>query len=108
MKLITKAIADKLPALYANEDKMDSEVKVPLKLFNPSGAGTWYITEYDPDEDMAFGWSDLGMGPGCSELGNISIAELRSIRCPPFGLGIERDINWDPNTTLAEVIEKSG
>lgn len=100
MKLITKEILKKLPELYANEDKKPEDIKVPLKLFNPSGVGTWYITEYDPERDLAFGWCDLG----CPELGYVSIKELRSIK-GAFGLGIERDIYWDSNTTLKEVME---
>lgn len=103
MKLITKAIAAQLPALYANEDKKAEDVKVPLKLFNPAGAGSWFITEYNPEDELAFGFVDLGHGPGCAELGYISIEELRSVKLP-FGLSIERDLHWNPNTTLAEVM----
>lgn len=99
MMLITKEIARKLPKLYANENKSADETKVPLKLFNPTGIGTWYITEYDPDTEMAFGWCDLGF----PELGYVSIAELREFK-GLLGLGIERDINWDSNTTLAQVM----
>lgn len=97
-KLITKDILKRLPALYANDGKKAEEVKVPLKLFNPVGIGTWYITEYDPAEDLGFGWCDLGT----PELGYVSVAELRSVKLR-FGLKIERDAHWDPNTTLAQV-----
>ncbi len=97
-KLITKEILKLLPPLYANEDKKPEETKVPLKLFNPVGRGTWYITEYSPEEDMGFGWCDLGE----PELGYVSLAELRSVKLR-FGLTIERDAHWDPNTTLAQV-----
>ena len=63
-----------------------------VKLFNPCGAGTWLLSELDPDEpDIAFGLADLGMD--CAELGSVSLDELRSIPLP-FGLGIERDIHW--------------
>ena len=99
MMLITKEIARKLPKLYANENKSSDEIKVPLKLFNPTGIGTWYITEYDPDTDMAFGWCDLGF----PELGSVSLQVLRNFR-GFAGLGIERDIHWDSNTTLAQVM----
>jgi len=100
--LITKAISKQLPPLYTNENKKDEDIKVPLKLFNPCGRGTWYITEYNPEEELGFGWCDLGE----PELGYVSLAELRAIRIKPFGLGIERDAHWNPNTTLAQV--KSG
>lgn len=89
-----------LPALYSQEDQPASAAKVRIKFFNPSGVGTWYVTEYDPEEDVAFGFCVLG-GPG--ELGYVSLAELRAIKCSPFGMGIERDVHWDPKTTLADV-----
>lgn len=102
MKLFTKAILNALPQLYANDEKSADETKVPLKLFNPCGAQTWYITEYSPEENLAYGLCDLGYG---GEMGYISIEELESLKLP-FGLKIERDISWDMNTKLSEVKEK--
>ncbi len=103
MKLLTKEIAEKFPALYANEKLPAAEVKVIAKFFNPTGAGTWYATEYDPKEKLFFGYVDLGMGPTCSELGYFSLAELEGVEVM-FGLGIERDIHFGFDTTLAEVM----
>lgn len=104
MKLITKEIAKTLPALYANEEKEAKDVKVPLKLFNPCGPGTWYITEMDPETGTMFGFAEIG-DPDCAELGYVSLQELESLRLP-FGLKIERDLHWDPSTTLEEVMRK--
>ena len=101
MMLITKEIAKKLPALYANEDKEAKDIKVPLKLFNPCGAATWYITEMNPETGIMFGWCDLGMG--YPELGYVDLNELKTIRLR-FGLSIERDMWWDSNTTLDKVM----
>jgi hypothetical protein len=43
------------------EDTEDYQPAV--KLFCPWGAGTWLLTELDPeDPDIAFGLCDLGMG----------------------------------------------
>jgi len=39
----------------------------------------WYITEYDPNEDMAFGFCHIGNDQG-AEWGYVSIAELRQAR----------------------------
>jgi len=86
MNLLTKAIRKQLPSLNANE-AIGLEAKVIVKFFNPSGAGTWYATEYD-GEDTFFGLVDLQI----KELGYFSLSELQSLRCPPFGLGIERDL----------------
>lgn len=99
MKIITKALAKKIPALYTNEHKKPEDVKVPLKLFNPTGQGTWYITEMNPETGEAFGFVDLFE----RELGYIDMNELTEYR-GKFGLGIERDKFWDPNTTLAQVM----
>lgn len=71
-----------------------------VKLFNPSGAGTWILTEINPeDEDIAFGLCDLGMRN--PEIGSVSLSELKSVR-GPFGLGIERDRYFKADRTLLE------
>lgn len=100
MKLITKEIAKKIPALYATDGVPAEQRKVPLKLFNPTGAGTYYVLELDPETNQAFGYVT---GFGDDELGYIDINELAGVRLR-FGLGIERDTSFDPNTTLADVI----
>lgn len=99
-KLVTAELAKKIPALYATEKLSDKEKMVVAKFFNPCGAGTWYIIEYDGD-DTFFGYADLG-DPDCAELGYISKSELESLRLP-FGMYIERDIAWTPKP-LADVI----
>ena len=108
MKLITKEIASKLPPLYTNSEKSMEETKVILKLFNPAGAGTWYITEYDPEQKLAFGFANLG-DPEMAELGYVSILELEQYQ-GPLGLGIERDMHFGFEHTLKEVFDtvKSG
>lgn len=100
--LITKEIAKKLPALYANDNKEAKDIKVPLKLFG--GACTWYITEMDPESGTMFGLCDLGMG--FPELGYVSLNELKSVRFPPLGLPVERDMWWNTNITLDKVMDK--
>lgn len=101
MKLFTKEILKNMPGLRETDGKKDTRVQV--KLFNPVGAGTWYITEYDPETKDAFGFANLG-DPQCAELGYIPIQELEEYR-GPLGLGIERDIHFG-NPLLSEVIEK--
>lgn len=103
MKLFTKEILNRLPTIGATSERSMEEVKVPLKLFNPAGAGTWYITEYDPEEKLAFGFANRG-DPEMAELGYVSILELESLKLP-FGLGIERDMHFGFNHTLKEVYD---
>jgi len=101
MKLLTKEILKKLPPLRATSEKDPSEVKVVVKFFNPMGRGTWYATEYDPDERLFFGYAHITDG----ELGYFSLDELESVRLP-FGMKIERDAHWDDKTTLKTIMDR--
>jgi len=107
MKLFTKAILNKLPTIGATSELDTKDCVVQMKLFNPMGSGTWYITEYDPETKEAFGFANLG-DPQCAELGYIPIDELESVKLP-FGMKIERDRHFEP-TSLDKVIKtiKSG
>lgn len=86
-KLLTKQNLRDLPAIYAQDGKGDAAI-AHVKFFLPGSGWTWYVTEYDPDEDQAFGLV-IGHVP---ELGYISIAELRTLR-GRFG-PVERDLHW--------------
>jgi len=100
-KLITKEIAAKLPDLYAMDSKDPKDVPVVLKLFNPTGIGTWYITEANLEDGVCFGLCVLHE----AELGYVSLAELTEFK-GRFGLGIERDERF--SATLAEVMASEG
>lgn len=80
-----------------------------VKLFTPDGACTWLLTELDPeDTDIAFGLCDLGLG--FPELGNVSIAELESVR-GKLGLPIERELHFAaarPISSYAEEARRAG
>jgi hypothetical protein len=104
VKLLTKAIEKKLPALYATDGKPDAEKRIVVKFFG-GGSARWYVIEgsREGDDVMFFGYV-TGLGPpGCDELGYFSLSELESVKFPPFGLGIERDMYWDDKATLADV-----
>lgn len=107
MILIPDDIRQRLLANGAAEQETDH---VPVvKLFDPTGAATWLITEMMPDEpDILFGLCDLGFG--CPELGYVSLAELESVE-GQLGLGIERDIHFDacfPLSVYAEAARITG
>jgi hypothetical protein len=73
--------------------------KPVVKLFGGSSF-TWLITEMDSvDDDTMFGLCDLGMG--YPELGYVSLAELESMKFPPFGLGVERDLHFKADKPLS-------
>jgi hypothetical protein len=98
MKLLDTDTINSLPALYSTEDIPCAEKQIVAKFFNPMGAGTWYIAEGSKQEDgdwLFFGYCDLGFGS--PEWGYVSLAELESVKLP-FGMGIERDIYFSPQT----------
>lgn len=103
MKLMTKELYNKIPALYTNEGKNPKDVKVVVKFFDPTGSWTWYATEGQQEgDDFIF----FGLVRGLeNELGYFSLKELKSIK-GKFGLGIERDMYFG-NHTLAEVMDKN-
>ena len=98
--LIPEEIADRIPRLYATERVADPVVHV--KLFTPDSSWTWLITEYAPEQRLAFGRADGHE----SELGYISIDELESVR-GPLGLKVERDLHWRP-AKLSEITTPAG
>ncbi|ALG91515.1 MULTISPECIES: DUF2958 domain-containing protein [Actibacterium] len=105
MILLTDDLRDRL---LANGRQSDVDHVPVVKFFNPVGAGTWLITEMEPDGDTLFGLADLGFG--CPEMGSCSLAEFRSISLP-FGLGIERDILFEglfPLSVYAEAARLAG
>ncbi len=70
-----------------------------VKLFTPDAGATWLLTEIDPDdEDHVFGLCDLGLG--FPELGNVSLAELTTLR-GRLGLPVERDLHFKADKTIS-------
>lgn len=92
MKLITKEIIKTLPPLYAQEDKGEDAI-VHIKFFSPVNPWTWYVTEFDPNDNIFFG---LVIGD-TNEFGYFSLKELEEISLP-FGLKIERDLYFEKST----------
>ena len=88
MKLITDTLRDRFRQV-GQQDIPDP--LVIAKFFNPSGSATWYATEYLPEDNICFGYVT---GLGDDEWGYFSIDELESLKCPPFGLPIERDLHF--------------
>jgi hypothetical protein len=100
MILIPDDIRARLLANGAAE-REDDHIPV-VKLFSPSGAATWIITEMMADGDTLFGLADLGFG--CPELGYVSLAEIESVK-GPLGLCIERDLYFTPHFPLSVYAE---
>jgi hypothetical protein len=105
MKLLTEEIKKAFLKQGDTEYRDKKDIKIIVKYFNPCGVGKWYCYEYFP-EDRTFMAFCLLLGPDCAELGYVSLDELESIRVPPFGLKIERDLYFGDEHTLQEVMGK--
>ena len=92
MKLFNKTIDRQLFKQYSLGSDL-SKQEVVAKIFNPTGNGTWFILNSDPqDPDYLWAIVDLGYG---AEVGSVSRSELENYR-GRFGLGFERDLGFDP------------
>ena len=111
MKLLTKKQREKLVDAYqknmmlsnANERHLEikkEKDKAIVKLFNPTGAGTWYLTELNPRTNVAFGLAGIHEW----ELGYIDLNELAAFK-GQFGLGVERD-RWFKPKTIEQIQEE--
>ena len=101
-KLITPADQKLLEKQGDTSEKSMEETTVITKLFNPSGAGTWYIYEH-VENDIYMCFANLGDIMN-AELGTVSLKELAEYK-GMFGLGIERDKFFKP-TNLKEIYDK--
>lgn len=107
MKLLTSELEHRLREnAAARLDALGRGMREPdpvpvVRFFSLVGVATWIATEIDAD-GILFGLADLGFG--CPELGSFSLAELEAVRLP-FGLGIERDLLFEPAHSLSVYAE---
>lgn len=100
MKLLTKQQYEQL-VKNNNEQDGSKNFKAVVKLFNPTGIGTWYLSELNPETNIAFGLAKLQE----KEFGYTSLDELKEFK-GTFGLGIERDRMFPMNKySLEQCIE---
>ena len=98
-ELMTRKLADTIPALYANEKVTEYDtVLAPAKLFSPYSQWTWYITEMDPATGTCFGLVD-GLE---QEIGYFDLTELAETTVFGGVPAVERDLYWEPKT-LGEI-----
>ena len=98
-QLMTRELADAIPALGANENARDyDDVLAPAKLFSPYNGWTWYITELDLETGQCF-----GLVEGFErELGYFDLTELAETTVFGGVPAVERDLYWQPKT-LGEI-----
>ena len=102
MKLLTKELEGKFPALYSTERTPSPDKMVIAKFFHSLSDWTWYATEYDPKERLFYGLVD-GFE---KEWGYFSLDEMESVDVR--GLGIERDLYFktQPIKDIPGLIER--
>src|SRR3990172_4401675 len=103
MRLMTKALEKSFTEIGSQDGAQ--KPNVVANFFNPTGARTWYSTEYDAEQKSFFGYVSI-FGDHCDEWGYFSSEELESYR-GRFGLGIERDLYWQERR-FNEVIRDLG
>ena len=91
MKLLTKELRKKLPALYSQEE-LGGKAIAYAKFFTPDSNWSFWPTEFD-GQDTFFGLVEGQF----KEVGYFSLSELESAR-GHLGLPIERDRHWEPKT----------
>ena len=86
---MTKKIKEQAEKQYDKGSAM--EQMVVAKYFG--GSWTWYLMNLDP-EDSDYAW---GIVDGFAvEMGSWQMSELQKVKLKPFGLGIERDLYFEP------------
>ena len=103
-QLTSKEIQELLHNFDANNNRNDNQplnaFKPVVKVFNPTGRGTWYLSELSP-ANMGFGICHLDE----IELGYVSLDSLNELRLP-LGLSIEKDISFSAKgQTIYQLIE---
>lgn len=109
MKLLLQSQKDRLiknfrkhKDAWNDEHPSNVDSKVVVKLFNPTGSGTWWLSELNPDNNVAFGVSDIHS----KEIGYIDMMDIENFK-GQFGLRIERDMYFQSNKfTLQDIMDK--
>ena len=89
MKLMTKEIKEKAQKQFDKGSDMDQ--MVVANYFDAMGGWKWFLMNMDKDGDYCWGIVD----GHAVEMGSFSMRELQSIQLP-LGLGIERDLCFEP------------
>ncbi len=93
MKLLTKALEKKLPAIHSATNK------AYVKWFAPWTNWTWYVMEYDPETGDCFGYVEGHE----KEMGYFNKKEVEKLN-GPFGLKVERDLSFE-TTDFEELVK---
>ena len=100
--LIPDTIVQSLPPLGSTANKKPEEIKIPLK-WKLGMSMTWYVYEYDGKDIVRAYYTDKpGMIIGSTDMSVTQWSELEfSIPADITAIYIERDLEWNPETTVA-------
>lgn len=92
----------KVPGLHENANKDIDAVNVRIKLYDRESGWAWYITSADEETGTCFGWQVRHTA------GSLAFFQLKDLNAMQGkqGVNIRRDQGWNPQTSLAEVIEE--
>lgn len=76
MSLLTQEQANRVPALYSQEDVKDPIVFLKISCLS----SFWLITELNTEEELGFGFCQIFHGGG--ELGYVSLKEIEDLPYP--------------------------
>ena len=101
-------LANKLPMLGSEDGGGTADKLITAHFF--IGGCDWYLTEYDPNDDVAFGYAILNGDLQCAEWGYISIAELRDIKVAGGALEVDFDLHWQirPASEVDNIVAGGG
>ena len=110
MQLMTKELEEVFKQFpLGSQDGLRGNAKVIAKYFNPMGAGTWFITEAEKQENgdfMMYGYCHLGDSDS-AEFGYVLLSQLQEIKLP-FGMTIERDLYLSKDSTVIDAMKELG
>jgi hypothetical protein len=103
--------------LLREQDELGENALVYAHYFLPGTGADWYVTEYDPIEDIIFGWAEVV--PECGEWGYTSMSELEQISLPmkirvgneilisKYTMKVELDLHWNVRTMREVLAERN-
>jgi hypothetical protein len=86
----------KIPAFYATEKVSLKDKVIHMHFF--LGGCDWYAAEYDPEDQIFFGFAILNNDLEMAEWGNISFKELCDLAVK--FVEVDRDLHWRPRKAI--------
>lgn len=96
----------KIPPLYASENVPLKDKKIHEHFF--LAGNDWYVAEYDPEDQLIFGYAILNGDYQNAEWGYVDYRELKDIKV--HGFEIDRDLYWKPTKAgeIEKIVESGG